>query len=149
MKIIRALGSYLIFVGIPVLGILGLLQIGKTATAPASVGGVWNLTIVRDAWDCESAPIKTQVMQISQSGRFIVITLGNQSSTLTGEIKELAISASGNSIDTRKDPFEIQLNGTLDPATTTVNGNIIFSPCGKWQFSATHQADSKPRGVNH
>jgi hypothetical protein len=151
MKIIKGLCSYLIIVGIPVVGILGLLQLGKTLTAPASVAGLWSLTLVRDATDCESSPVNADVMHITQSGRFVLVALGNQPATLAGEIKELVISASGDSISTRRDPFKIHLDGMLDRATspTTFNGNIVFSSCGKWQFSAIRQADSKPGGVHH
>jgi hypothetical protein len=92
----KALVHYVFLVGLPVLGVLGVLHIGQNAEAPASVGGNWYVT-----WDvplaggCPALPdaADSASLFISQSGPHLVMELnGGVKTNLSGVLDELHIT---------------------------------------------------------
>jgi hypothetical protein len=102
----RSLLSYLLFVGVPLAGLLGVLQVGQGLEAPLAVHG---------AWAVQPMPAPTRVctryllsgadssLTISQSGRELTATLGPR-----GEVA-LRGALDGN---------ELSLEGVIQPVAT-------------------------------
>jgi hypothetical protein len=72
--------AYILLVGLPLLGLAGVLKIGQRVSAPISVDGVWKLDL--DAKGLVSGPCSKQLaslqassMTISQSGKNLVLAL--------------------------------------------------------------------------
>jgi hypothetical protein len=76
--------SYALLVGIPLLGVVGVLGAGRGLTAPLSVAGIWDFRIDPSASSAQSCVARlgftpSTTMDISQSGRYLTLTLNNQS----------------------------------------------------------------------
>lgn len=91
---------YLILVGLPILGILGLLRAGQNLAAPITLAGTWDaqlhLESPTDSSVCE-APIRPApvVLSIKQSGQHVFLTFDDlQKTTLKGNVQDLTIYAS-------------------------------------------------------
>jgi hypothetical protein len=84
--------AYLLLVGAPLLGLLGILRSGRHLSAPVSVGGTWNLeedlTPLAGSGCKEAfANISQPFFAISQSGSRLTLTLNNpEQTTLPGTI---------------------------------------------------------------
>jgi hypothetical protein len=98
---VRAIGLYIAMVGLPVLGVLGLLKIGASLTPPISVGGTWAVKMTSPAAQgsvCgDLAPyLASSHLTISQSGTELVLVFDDAArTTLAGQIHSDAISAKG------------------------------------------------------
>lgn len=76
---LKVIVAYIAFVGFPVLGLLGILRIGRDLTAPVSVAGLWKVTInVDQSASCmrEIASLQENSISIVQSGHSLVLTIG-------------------------------------------------------------------------
>lgn len=75
---LKAFISYVLFVGLPVLSLNGILRLGRGLVAPISVSGLWKATIHVDQSSCmsEIAPLQENSISIVQSGRRLVVTIG-------------------------------------------------------------------------
>jgi hypothetical protein len=78
----RLILDYAALVGVPFLGLLGVLHVGDRVPAPLSLEGKWSLEA--DLGANRSSPCSTRLgnfrepaIQISQSGMFVEITLPN------------------------------------------------------------------------
>ena len=85
MKIgIKTLLQYLLFVGLPLLGVLVALALGRNLGAPAAVHGTWALAIPQQpALQCQAFAGwngETQ-MAISQSGPDLIIVFSDKALT--------------------------------------------------------------------
>ncbi len=102
MKIgLKTIFQYLLFVGLPLLGVLGALGIGRNLGAPAAVHGTWALAIpLQPALECQVFAGwngETQ-MAISQSGPNLIIVFSDKPLPgLTGSLTGLSISAATGS----------------------------------------------------
>lgn len=72
----RFISLYLVLVGTPLLGLLGILRVGETLEVPVSVGGTWAVeqaTVQRIQRSCASLELPTEnpTMTVSQSGRYV------------------------------------------------------------------------------
>ena len=91
---------YLVLVGIPILGILGLLQVGQTLSAPISVAGTWNaqLSLPSQLDSAAGDPLihpGPTLLNISQSGPDLLIAFDDdQKTTLVGHVRDMTIDAS-------------------------------------------------------
>ena len=71
--------AYVAFVGIPLLGLIGILDAGRDLRAPFAIGGAWNvqgdwkplLSNLCGVWT-ESSQDRT--LEISQSGKYLSVT---------------------------------------------------------------------------
>jgi hypothetical protein len=128
MKIsVKTITYYLLFVGLPLLGVVGALWSGRSLAAPASVGGAWALLIPEQpALKCQAfAGWKGEMqMVISQSGPNLLVIFGDPAhAALTGILSGLSITAENIGIpqlqlaaevDREADPH--QLSGSLQVA---------------------------------
>lgn len=95
----RAVFLYLVLVGFPVLGILGLLRVGQTLSAPSSLAGRWNAqlgvptSLVSSAGDPLIHPGAT-ILSITQSGPQVLLTFDDiQKQPLIGTVQDSVIYA--------------------------------------------------------
>jgi hypothetical protein len=96
----RPILLYLSLVGIPVLGILGLLRMGQTLSAPVSLAGTWSAQLsLPDPHDSPGGdPLLhsgSTILSVSQSGPHLLISFDdNQRTTLVGNVHDVMINAS-------------------------------------------------------
>lgn len=84
--------AYILLVGVPLLGLAGVLKVGHALTAPISVDGAWTLE-TSSATPLEQM-LQNSVLTISQSGNGLVIGLGNGlKPTGTGVLSGTALDA--------------------------------------------------------
>jgi hypothetical protein len=71
--------AYVLLVGLPLLGLLGILKVGRTLTAPRSLAGLWRIEKINRASSlpCANAAVaaKDAWVRVSQSGKQLVFTL--------------------------------------------------------------------------
>jgi hypothetical protein len=118
--------AYLLLVGLPALGLLGVLRAGQRLTPPISVGGAWNLDADYSAMG--SVPcaqllgsIKQPFFTISQSGTSLVFNLNDTGrSTFPGDILGSAMTMGTGGFSTSSnphaecgDPQAIHLEGAI------------------------------------
>jgi hypothetical protein len=91
--------AYLLLVALPLLGLVGLLRIGRTLTAPVSVGGLWRIQLnarnVATLPCAASLAVTDASFTISQSGRSFTLKSASPSmSSTSGSIEGTTIKAS-------------------------------------------------------
>ena len=140
MKIgIKTLLQYLLFVGLPLLGVLVALALGRNLSAPAAVHGTWALAIPQQpALQCQAFAGwngDTQ-MAISQSGPDLIIVFSDKALTaLTGSLTGLSITAATGS----GAPYPIQLTAEIDRQgdPNRMIGSLVAAGCDpRLNFSA-------------
>lgn len=77
----KALTYYLLLVGIPVLGVLGVLHLGQGLTAPKAVAGTWTLEAVslpseKTACTALKEAARARTFAVEQSGPRLTLELG-------------------------------------------------------------------------
>lgn len=93
--------GYLIFVGLPLAGLLVCLQYGLRLSAPASVDGIWRITaksVEEFHLPCivPQAPHREPSIAISQSGKYLSVSLSAGATVAAnGTIAGREISVSG------------------------------------------------------
>ena len=134
--------AYLLLVGAPLLGLLGILRCGQHLAAPASVDGTWSLeddltplagSVCKGAF----ANISQPFLSISQSGSRLTFTLNNpEQTTLPGTIRENTVSMGSESqaADTSADctrPRGIRLQAALSQQglQRSLIGTLSFAGC--------------------
>lgn len=95
----RPILLYVSLVGLPVLGILGLLQVGQTLSAPISLAGKWNAQLIpRNPQDLAGnnsllRPGPT-TLNITQSGPNLLLSFEDDpKATFVGNIRDMTINA--------------------------------------------------------
>jgi len=117
---------YLLLVGLPLLGIVGVLHFGERLKPPAFVGGTWSIQVSREAADLGSCGDLTTrlagaTLTVSQSGSSLTLTLGNEPKiVLTGEINDLSVVAeslhqSADEAPVADDSDAVQLQAQVGP----------------------------------
>ena len=69
--------GYVLLVGVPLLGVIGNLHLGRKLSAPIAVDGVWDITIAALLTndDCaQSLSARSLVLAIAQSGNHLLIS---------------------------------------------------------------------------
>jgi hypothetical protein len=149
--------AYICLVGMPLLGLLGILRAGQQLTPPVSVGGAWSLEANFGALGSGSCTdLLTSVSQpflsIYQSGANLVFTLNNpQKTALPGTIQgaELTMSRDDAPVSTATgactNPQSIQLNGTVgnQGGQRVLKGILTIQGCAACQpilFRAVRQS---------
>ena len=131
--------AYILLVGLPLVGLAGVLRSGRSLNAPFSVDGAWKIDA--GAGHPSAAPcgdflssVSNSPVSISQSGTSLVISLGGgktTTGTLTGKtIKaQFAGANSPNAADCKD--RSLALTATLDPLTEprTMSGQISVEGC--------------------
>jgi hypothetical protein len=134
--------SYLLLVGIPILGVFGLLRLGANLAAPVAVAGEWLLAEAPYS-GCMSDLVWEQPpkMAIAQSGRLLVVSLNDANhSVLTGKLDGLAISAESGSrlwlraaVDKSADPYQMQVELTVSGCPEAVQWSATRLPVAQNQ----------------
>lgn len=78
--------AYILLVGVPLLGLAGVLKVGRTLTAPISIDGVWKVqsngnTLSTEPCSQAISSLANSTLAISQSGRSLVLTFNNSAKT--------------------------------------------------------------------
>ncbi len=146
--------AYILLVGLPLLGLAGVLRTGRTLTAPISVDGVWKIEAVANSVNPQgcaevASSLANTSAVISQSGKSLVLTFNGPaktvasgsigSKTLTASINPAPDSSSGCSGDQG-----VSLTATVDPKSEprvltgvlSVNG---CASCAPIPFHAVRQ----------
>lgn len=138
----KLLISYLLLVGVPILGVFGLLRLGANLAAPVAVAGEW-LPSEAASGGCMSGLVWEQPpkMTIAQSGRLLVVSLSDANhSVLTGKLDGLAISAESDSrlwlsaaVDRSADPYRMQVELTVSDCPEAVQWSATRFPVAQNQ----------------
>jgi predicted deacylase len=123
-------------VGVPVLGLLGILEAGRSIPAPLSVGGDWALESDPTA-NCANPPGSLQrqlAWSISQSGAEAVITLHDG----YGTTLEAAIDGATLTAKSPGGAILATVAGKLDQRT--MEGKVTLVGCAPVAFHAVRQA---------
>jgi len=124
-------------VGLPVLCLFGIIEMGKGIAAPLSIGGEWTVQF-DPAANCASglSRLRQPVLSISQSGPGALITLNDgRSTTLAATITGATLAAASLTATIAGKPGEHVLEGKFD-----------FDGCAPVAFRATRQAQAKKGG---
>jgi hypothetical protein len=113
---------YLILVGIPVVGVIGVLRAGRHITPAPYVGGTWKVTVSPDSL-CPSATAgDTVVLTVSQSGPHITATLKTpQEIKLSGRAYGAQFRVSGSD--------QVQLHAAVKRGENRMRGILVGYPC--------------------
>jgi hypothetical protein len=128
--------AYLLLVGVPVLGLLGILEAGRGISAPLSIGGDWAIEL-DPAARCANSPagLRQPALSISQSGTQALITLNDgHATTLDATVQGATLAAGSLTAAISGKPGERVLEGTMN-----------FDGCAPVTFRAVRQL-SKKRG---
>jgi len=125
-------------VGVPVLGLLGILEAGRSIPAPLSIGGDWTLEF-DPAAHCATgtAGLRQPALSISQSGTQALITLNDgHATTLEATINGAALTATSPTAG-----IAATISGRL--GERTLEGQMHFDGCAPVAFRAVRQAPKK------
>lgn len=130
--------QYAALVGIFVLGVLGILRLGHSLQAPASVGGNWTLQLtlppgLDPACTLALPGTDSAVLEISQSGPELVLTLNDANqTTFSGQLAGLKINASSKQepgwqleADVDRQPEPDRLVGTLASGSCAASIQVV------------------------
>ncbi len=132
--------AYILLVGLPMLGLVGVLRRGRSMAAPVSLDGTWTLEADPTrlaALPCgKSLAISDLAMAISQSGGSFTLSLGNGTkSTASGVLVGTTLKASV--LPSLSDDAEcgrgreLALLATVDPKSNprSLSGTISLNDC--------------------
>lgn len=83
----RSVLLYIVLVGLPVLGVLGILRVGSRLAAPPHLGGVWSAGLGPTAQlvpPCVELAHDAPAFHVAQSGVHVAVTLNDPSRTEIG-----------------------------------------------------------------
>jgi hypothetical protein len=151
----RLIPLYILLIGAPALGVLGLLRMGRDLTPPISIKGTWTTEIVPQAsgeQPCEEAlRFNHKTLTISQSGLYLLLKFDDEKGTaLAGQIQNTAVTAearhrSTDAASAQNDAAAISLQATLDRQQLEperLRGELTLDGCPpgiKVAFIATRQ----------
>ena len=101
----KSIFHYILLVGLPVLGIVGLLRIGDRITPPISVGGNWQIEVASHDtadthWNGFFNWSGKPVLTILQSGPHVRLAFKNgEGTTLAGTMTDLTLTAASTGIN--------------------------------------------------
>jgi hypothetical protein len=133
--------AYILLVGLPLLGLAGVLRSGRKLTAPISVDGVWK--IEADAGrlavpSCDKPASAFSSVVISQSGKSLVLTFNNAARTVSsGGLEGKNLKASVVPVRDLSDKGgcgddqAVMLTATVDPNTEprSMTGLLSVNAC--------------------
>ncbi len=117
--------AYIVLVGLPLLGLAGVLRTGRTLTPPISVDGVWKVDAdpsQPDLPSCSKAisSLANSSFVISQSGKSLVVSFNSSKTGASGTIEGKSLTASlvlarDTSGDSGCGDQRMALTATIDP----------------------------------
>ena len=128
------MAAYLLLVGVPVLGLLGILEAVRGIAAPPSISGDWTLQF-DPAAPCANGPasLRQPALSISQSGTGALITVND------GHATTLEASIDGSTLTAKS--LTASIAGK--PGERTLEGKMHFDGCAPVAFRAVRQATKK------
>jgi hypothetical protein len=155
--------AYVLLVGLPLLGLAGVLKSGHSLIAPISVDGVWKIEadarpFASPSCDQIASSFAAGSAVISQSGKSLVLTFGNSaktvaSATLEGKTLTAAfVPVRDASRDSRCGDQLITLTATVDPGVEprSLSGVLAVNgcpSCAPWEFRAVRQPRAPSGGM--
>lgn len=150
--------AYIFLVGLPVLGLAGVLRAGRTLTAPVSVDGVWK--VEADAAQVAALPCfgqsfpENMSLSIAQSGRSLLLNLNSGSNVIaSGSALSAGSAIKGSVVPTARYSAEtgcgsgsqLSVNAVVDAKSDprTLVGTMRVdgcSTCAAAEFHAVRQA---------
>jgi hypothetical protein len=114
---------YLILVGIPIAGVIGVLRAGQHITPPPYVGGTWAVTFVPDTTCHSIAAGDSLTMVVMQSGSHVVITSANP------VLPKLRGLANGQYFRATSGSDSVQMHGAIKRGEDRMRGFLVAMPC--------------------
>jgi hypothetical protein len=148
--------QYIFMVGLPVLGVFGLLRMGAHLQPPVSLGGTWKLEFASGAQSqpvCDRFPVAPDDPQltISQSGPHLEIVFNDANDTsMIGKVDGMGFIARQNpNLDA--DPgtqLAAELDRQAEPDRLSIE--MSSSQCAEVQsMTAVRQANSSSESGSH
>jgi hypothetical protein len=147
---LRPLVLYPLLVGVPALGVAGVLRAGARLQAPPAIGGAWSVEAAARPADtaCASRYAPAE-LRVSQSGVHLTLTWGK--ATLRGRIADGALTAveardGGGCAD---GPLRIDVPLSRERRPGTLRGTVSVEGCAdcpRVPFDATRKAPAPTRG---
>jgi hypothetical protein len=130
--------AYLLLVGVPVMGLLGILEAGRSIPAPLAIGGEWTLEF-DPAAHCANGPaaLRQPAWNITQSGTEALITLND------GHATTLEATVDGASLSAKSPAAGIAASIAGKPGARTLTGQMNFDGCAPVAFRAVRQAPKR------
>jgi hypothetical protein len=150
--------AYILFVGVPAVGLLAIVRAGQRLTPPISVGGAWNVNANFNSLGSAACAellngIKQPFFTISQSGGDLVFTLNDTgksavAGTLQGATLAMGTDQPGASASASGgcgDPQNVYLSGMISKQgdQRELTGTLGVSDCAQCvaiPFRAVRQA---------
>ncbi|SRR5579871_210656 len=126
----------MLLVGIPVLGLVGILEAGRGLSVPPAVSGEWKLEF--DNATCATlASLRQPALSISQSGVDAMVTLNDGKNGGRGTVFEAGIEG-----DTLQSSL-VTASITGKRGERAMQGTLAMDGCPPVAFHATRQAPPK------
>jgi len=156
--------AYILLVGVPLLGLAGVLKFGRGLSAPISVDGVWKLSTDGTHLPPQCAKglafLQGSLMTFSQSGKDVTVTVNSEGVIAgSGVIEGTTLNASLPVVETT--PNEpgcstdnvLTLRATVDPKLEPRSMQGIFSfqqcpSCSSVSYHAVRQSRSSRSGAH-
>ena len=149
--------AYIFLVGLPLLGLVGILRSGRHLHAPISVDGSWKIEATSKAPQTNScAAVSTFVSSpfaISQSGRSLVVTFGNNKAVVPGSLDDKSVKTAvpGESDSSSGGCGTAILTAVVDSNAEpkSMNGQLSFlgcQSCAPVRFTAVRQPKGQSGG---
>jgi len=136
--------AYILLVGLPLLGLAGVLRFGQGLSAPISVNGVWKLgadgaPLPVGKCGKRLATLQDTLLTISQSGKELIVSVNNESLAIgSGVMEGTTLKATVPLLETttKDEPIcgssnGITLTATVDPKLEprSMQGTISLREC--------------------
>jgi hypothetical protein len=154
--------AYVLLVGLPLLGLAGVLRSGRHLSAPVSVDGTWKLEADSKPFTTPCAAAITSLLNspllISQSGKCLVINSSQARTIFVASINGKNIVASLVPMADSSNPGcgsdqSISLNAAVNPSSDprSLTGTLLASDCptcAPVQFHAIRQPKTQAGGTH-
>ncbi|HET7038279.1 MAG TPA: hypothetical protein VFH97_00235 [Gemmatimonadales bacterium] len=129
MRHVRHVFQYLLLVGLPFAGLLGVLHTGRGLAAPMAVHGPFHLeTIDAGAGTCLRTVLADSTLAITQSGERIGLSIGSHGLGLAGRLDGRRLSAAGELPATAGCPararIRLEAQATRDAGRLSLAGTL-------------------------
>jgi hypothetical protein len=151
--------AYILLVGLPLLGLAGVLRSGRHLTAPISIDGTWKIEgnpKVGSSSSCGAvSTFVSGPFVVSQSGRSLVVTFGKNQATAPGTLddKTLKTSVPADGDSSTGNCGQAILTAAVDPKAEPrlMKGQLAFLgclSCTPVEFHAIRQPKSESGGAH-
>ena len=159
----RFIVAYIILVGMPLLGLAGVLKVGRGINAPYSIDGTWKLdpaSIRPTGQSCDKAlaALSASSFVISQSGQTLMLTLNNAAKisaqgSLQGPNLKVLLGMTDASAAGCTAGQPLMLTATIDPKAEprSLTGALSVGGCASCtavEFRASRQPKSQSGGAH-